>query len=786
MKIAIVGPSPVPFTVGGIENLLWGLCHTINQETPHQCEIIKIPSREHSFWELIEDYYNFYTLDVSHFDAVICTKYPAWMVQHPNCIYYMAHCLRGLYDTYHFTNLPTEVARGNVHVDGILERMEKDPHPVSLYGFFDALFALKEHAHEIPDEYFAFPGPFIRRIVMYLDGFGLSQLPHGRPYFCISETVKKRSEYFPLKDAEVVSFPPPSFLKNYRHGEYRHIFMVSRLDGPKRIDLLIRSMKYVRGKIDLYIAGTGPMEEELKKLADGDRRIHFLGFVNDEEVEHYYADSLVVPYFPYDEDLGLITIEAMMHGKPVITTKDSGGPTEFVTNGETGFVTELDPEEIGKKIDYFIAHPEEARRMGQNAYRRVNSITWKDTVDRLLEPLTANKRKKITVSSTFPIYPPQGGGQARIWGLYRELAKSFDVDIVSYRQFGEAPFNGGIARSLREISVPRDKQHQEKVRALEAKARIALSDIAEITLGGETRAYREALQKSLKTSDLCVVSHPYLYNVVKEYLNGKPFIYEAQDVEYIIKKGMLPETEIKAELLEQTYKIEGDCCRNSAFIMTCSEEDRQKIHELYQVPLEKMIVVPNGVDTQASTFVSPQQRKANKKALDLAGETIGLFMGSWHGPNLDACEMLFKVAARCPDVRFMLMGSQCAYFKGREDIPENVAMLGLVDEEAKKRIFGCVDFAMNPMLGGSGTNLKMFDYMSAGIPIITTTFGTRGIENKDLFLLADTVEETAAAVNRFAAEGMPDHKIEEARAYVKATFDWSVISETLRSRILQM
>ena len=56
MKIAVIGPSPVPFTIGGIENLMWGLCETINQTTEHQCELIKLPSRELNFWDLIETY----------------------------------------------------------------------------------------------------------------------------------------------------------------------------------------------------------------------------------------------------------------------------------------------------------------------------------------------------------------------------------------------------------------------------------------------------------------------------------------------------------------------------------------------------------------------------------------------------------------------------------------------------------------------------------------------------------------------------------------------------------
>ena len=74
------------------------------------------------------------------------------------------------------------------------------------------------------------------------------------------------------------------------------------------------------------------------------------------------------------------------------------------------------------------------------------------------------------------------------------------------------------------------------------------------------------------------------------------------------------------------------------------------------------------------------------------------------------------------------------YFQNR-DIPTNVGLLGVVNEMEKNRVFSTVDFALNPMYSGSGTNLKMFDFMSAGIPIITSEFGTRGIDNKNIFII---------------------------------------------------
>lgn len=782
MKIAIVGPSPIPFTVGGMENMMGSLYEQINHSTSHQVELLKLPTREHGFWELIESYYQFYKLDVSHFDAILVSKYPAWMVQHNNKVFYVAHRLRGLYDTYHYMNQPLEVSRGNDKIDQLLDYMDANPHPQTLDVFFRLLFQLRDTAGVEETPYFVFPGPFIRKLVHYMDDYAFRET-EVETYFSISRTVKERADYFPSGSRVEVAYLPSGQASD-KTGGYEHIFMVSRLDKPKRIDLLIKAMKYVKSEIPLYIAGTGPEREHLQKLAGSDKRIHFLGFVSNEEVDRYYANALVIPYFPQEEDYGLITYEAMMHKKPVITTVDAGGPVEFVTDYKTGFVTQCDPKAIAEKIDYMARHVDETKKMGENGFQLVRGITWKNVVDLILKEVTDKfvPRKKITVTSTFGIYPPQGGGQARIYNVYREVGKWADVEVVSYTDCDKQKFDARLTKGLREIRIPRDLAHQQKIWKLERKAQLPLGDIAELKFGGETKTYSEALRASIEKSDLVVFSHPYLYPLGKKYLQGKPFIYEAHNIEYLMKKGMLPASNIKEELLSWVYEAEKECCEKAQFIMTCSEEDREKIHELYNIPAEKMVVIPNGVNTKEIQFTSVAQRLRNKEKLGLSREKIGVFMGSWHGPNLEACEVLFQVADRCPDVKFMLMGSQCMYFKDRK-LPDNVASMGLVSEETKAEVFRTVDFALNPMYSGSGTNLKMFDYMAGGLPIITTEFGTRGIEEKGSFILANTVEEFAQAVNQFSLEQQVA-RVEAARTYAENTFDWHVIVEKLKEKLV--
>ncbi|HCO61624.1 MAG TPA: glycosyltransferase, partial [Porticoccaceae bacterium] len=109
MKIAVVAPGSVPYTIGGAEKLWWGLVDHINSLTSYDAELVKLSSPERTFPELMASYRRFSELDLSGFDRIISTKYPAWMVDHPDHVVYMQHKLRGLYDAYHFCGKPKQL-----------------------------------------------------------------------------------------------------------------------------------------------------------------------------------------------------------------------------------------------------------------------------------------------------------------------------------------------------------------------------------------------------------------------------------------------------------------------------------------------------------------------------------------------------------------------------------------------------------------------------------------------------------------------------------------------------
>jgi glycosyltransferase involved in cell wall biosynthesis len=115
--------------------------------------------------------------------------------------------------------------------------------------------------------------------------------------------------------------------------------------------------------------------------------VKWLGNVTEEEKRELYAKSSAVVYPPHDEDLGYVTLEAMVSRKPVITCEDSGGTLEFVQDGITGLVTAANPNELASAFDEIADSPARAASMGSAGYDLYHAkrISWSRVVEELLD-----------------------------------------------------------------------------------------------------------------------------------------------------------------------------------------------------------------------------------------------------------------------------------------------------------------------------------------------------------------------------------------------------------------
>jgi glycosyltransferase involved in cell wall biosynthesis len=340
MRIAVCAPQ-VPFERGGTEILAETLVTELRGRD-HEVELVRVPFkwypgarplREALLWRLLD-------LEEAQgrpIDLVIATKFPSYAVRHANKVVWLVHQFRQAYE---------------------LDRTE-----------------LGQFGEE----------PFGRATVRAINRLDRSTLGEAKRLFAISQNVADRLRASTDLAAEVL-VPPPQQL-DYRAGEPGDfILSVGRLDRAKRVDLLLEAAA-LDGRLQVVVAGDGPDRKRLERLSAQhgvDGRVRFAGRVAQDQLVDLYADCLAVFYAPVDEDLGLVPYEAFLSEKPVVTTRDAGGPLEIVVDHENGIVCEPVPAAVAEACAWLAANPDQARACGRSGKRLAERVTWDAVVDRLL------------------------------------------------------------------------------------------------------------------------------------------------------------------------------------------------------------------------------------------------------------------------------------------------------------------------------------------------------------------------------------------------------------------
>ena len=831
MRVGIVVPSAMPPTWGGAERAWSGLRRAIEAHTPHRAEVVSLPVQEDTLPHLVDAYRDFARLDVSRFDLVLSSKYPAWMTSHPNHVLWMFHPLRGLYDTYRAFGRPTRFDPTAPELAPLHELLLRagDRHLLDVaFGRWDDVLAALGPDH--PE--LTFPGPLARALVHWLDGVALAPGPIAR-HCALSATVASRPGYFPPGVTPRVVYAPADVVDAAAEGAANHadradddpyLFTVSRLDRPKRIDLLVAAMASVPGAVELRIAGTGPAEADLRRLAAGDPRIRFLGFVPDGDLPALYAGALAVPFVPADEDFGLVALEAFACGTTVVTCSDSGGPAELVADGVTGLVAPPRPSDLGAALASLVADPDRAEAMGRTARRWARRIRWPATVAALLGERRGSgmrsgrsgdrsacqnergsergrargRRPKVVVTATYRVFPPFHGGQLRCFHLYGCLPPRADVEIVSLVDPTDIGGRTELAPGLVETVVPRSAAHHERIVEATLRAGLPLTDILAGTLIAHSPDYLDALRTATRGAELVLLAHPYLVGATSHLDPGLPRAYDAHNAELRLKEAVLPADAFGSRLLRLVRDVEEEAVVGSGLVVACSDGDRESLAAEYGVAPGRIEVVPNGTDLTIPFVTGSDRTRRRDRWLrhfrdgvdggpTQPSRSLAIFLASWHPPNLDAVEVILEAAAAAPEWLFVIGGSVGGYFERRPH-PANVVLAGLISDRAKRALLACADVALNPMRTGSGTNLKVLEYLAAGVPVVSTAFGIRGLDRigSDQVHVTDAgAPALVAALSAVRADpASAEEKARAGRVIVEEAYGWDHLGGRLADLVL--
>jgi glycosyltransferase involved in cell wall biosynthesis len=343
MRTVLVCEAQVPFVRGGAEFHVRELVRQLRQHG-YETETVSLPFKNHPKTELLTQAAAWRLLDLSEvggrrIDHVVATKFPSYFVRHPAKAAWLIHQHRAVYEL-----------AGTPYSD------------------------FQHTAEDVA----------VRERLIALDTMALGEC---RRLYTNSQNTANRVTRFNGLPARAL-YHPPRLAERIAPGPAgQYVLSVGRLESIKRVDLAIRAMAHADPAVSLTIAGHGLERRTLESLAASlglDSRVRFLGEVSDETVLELYAGALGVIYPPFDEDYGYVTIEAFLAHKPVVTTRDSGGPNEFVEDDVNGFVCEPEPEALGRAITRLHANRSRAAAMGDAGYERARAITWSGVVESLV------------------------------------------------------------------------------------------------------------------------------------------------------------------------------------------------------------------------------------------------------------------------------------------------------------------------------------------------------------------------------------------------------------------
>jgi len=164
------------------------------------------------------------------------------------------------------------------------------------------------------------------------------------------------------------------------------LFLAGRLHENKAIDVAIKALAQLADQTHLLIAGEGPLEAELKALAESEGvavRCHFTDWLDDLAPCYAAADIALVP--SRIEPLGNVVLEAWGAGLPVVASK-SAGPVSLIEEGESGLLFELeDAQGLAGAVRRLQEDPQFASRLADKGRETLETRFSKDAVvDRFL------------------------------------------------------------------------------------------------------------------------------------------------------------------------------------------------------------------------------------------------------------------------------------------------------------------------------------------------------------------------------------------------------------------
>lgn len=371
--------------------------------------------------------------------------------------------------------------------------------------------------------------------------------------------------------------------------------------------------------------------------------------------------------------------------------------------------------------------------------------------------------KQLRILYPDQIYPENiTGGFLRMFNLAKLASKEYKTYI-----FG---ISGNVHEfEIDEISLIQEKKYKNLLHKFKHYFNGLFSE--DYSLMNSERPFNEYDFKNT----IFHIEGPLVYNLIKKHKIEK-FVLDQQNVYW--EFSQFPSFDIKSRIYTKLAsgrdkRLEIKAINAANHILACSERDKEIMSKEIPSSEDKITVVPNCInfDEYGNYVYKPKRYVKEFKVL---------FVGSLsYGPNIDAVNNILTTIAPNFDenVTFMIAGNNPPNLKNK---PNNVKFLGFVKD--LKKLINESDICIAPLNYGSGTRLKILEYMAMGKPVISTSKGAEGIDydnNKDI-IIEDNISNFHRKISDLLNDERQCMKIGKlARKLIKSRYDWQIYQKTL-------
>jgi len=279
--------------------------------------------------------------------------------------------------------------------DVVVETQNGVPYLAALWAGRSTHLVLVHHVHR--EQWPVVFGPVMARIGWFIESRVAPLVNRRRPYVAVSEVTREELADLGISRERVRvvhngALPPPPH--DVRRSPQPLLLVLGRLVPHKRVEVALEAMARLREEFPtahLVVAGRGWWEAEVRAeverlgLADV---VDVVGYVTTAERHRLLASSWVSLVPSVKEGWGLVVVEAGMHATPTIAFRGTGGITESIVDGETGYLAGADDVDDFTELTRRLLRDEtERERLGKAAEEFASGFTWHRTVERFDETI---------------------------------------------------------------------------------------------------------------------------------------------------------------------------------------------------------------------------------------------------------------------------------------------------------------------------------------------------------------------------------------------------------------